>query len=79
MGCSRQQAKTQIVAGAIAAALFFGLTAAAGAQGAVRSVHGDWQIRCDTPPGGGKCRTIRPDKRPLGSDRKYIPVLGPDR
>src|ERR1700710_868049 len=31
--------------------LFFGLTAAAGAQGAVRSVHGDWQIRCDTPPG----------------------------
>ena len=21
------------------------------AQGAVRSVHGDWQIRCDTPPG----------------------------
>ena len=24
---------------------------AAQAQGAVRSVHGDWQIRCDTPPG----------------------------
>jgi invasion protein IalB len=24
---------------------------AAHAQGAVRSVHGDWQIRCDTPPG----------------------------
>ena len=24
---------------------------AAAAQGAVRSVHGDWQIRCDTPPG----------------------------
>src|SRR6185437_6323272 len=23
----------------------------AAAQGAVRSVHGDWQIRCDTPPG----------------------------
>lgn len=21
------------------------------AQGAVRSVHGDWEIRCDTPPG----------------------------
>ena len=28
-----------------------GLTATASAQGAVRSVHGDWQIRCDTPPG----------------------------
>ncbi|MGA2055918.1 MAG: invasion associated locus B family protein [Bradyrhizobium sp.] len=30
---------------------WFGLTTPAGAQGAVRSVHGDWQIRCDTPPG----------------------------
>jgi invasion protein IalB len=35
----------------LAAAALLGLTAAAGAQGAVRSVHGDWQIRCDTPPG----------------------------
>jgi invasion protein IalB len=25
--------------------------APAAAQGAVKSVHGDWQIRCDTPPG----------------------------
>jgi invasion protein IalB len=32
-------------------ALFFGSVALAHAQGAVRSVHGDWQIRCDTPPG----------------------------
>jgi invasion protein IalB len=31
-----------------AATLFAG---EAGAQGAVRSVHGDWQIRCETPPG----------------------------
>jgi invasion protein IalB len=23
----------------------------AGAQGAVKSVHDDWQVRCDTPPG----------------------------
>lgn len=29
----------------------FGLSVSAHAQGAVRSVHGDWQIRCDTPPG----------------------------
>ena len=28
-----------------------GLPARRSAQGAVRSVHGDWQIRCDTPPG----------------------------
>ena len=27
------------------------LGSAAHAQGAVRSAHGDWQIRCDTPPG----------------------------
>jgi invasion protein IalB len=27
------------------------LGAEASAQGVVRSVHGDWQIRCDTPPG----------------------------
>lgn len=31
--------------------LSLGLTQPANAQGAVRSVHGDWQIRCDTPPG----------------------------
>jgi invasion protein IalB len=35
----------------LAVAIFLGLTRAAFAQGAVRSVHGDWQIRCDTPPG----------------------------
>jgi invasion protein IalB len=45
----------------LAVALFFGLTAAASAQGAVRSVHGDWQIRCDTPPGaqGEQCALIQ--------------------
>jgi invasion protein IalB len=35
----------------LAVMALLGLTAAANAQGAVRSVHGDWQIRCDTPPG----------------------------
>lgn len=29
-------------------------TASVFAQGAVRSVHDDWQIRCDTPPGAQK-------------------------
>lgn len=28
-----------------------GFAGAAGAQGVVKSVHGDWQVRCDTPPG----------------------------
>jgi invasion protein IalB len=32
-------------------AVFFGFCGGAHAQGTVRSVHGDWQIRCDTPPG----------------------------
>ena len=39
---------------AATAMLFAAACAGAGpaaAQGAVRSVHGDWQIRCDTPPG----------------------------
>ncbi len=45
----------------LAIALLLGLTAAASAQGAVRSVHGDWQIRCDTPPGaqGEQCALIQ--------------------
>jgi invasion protein IalB len=48
-----------------AAALFFALAmtyvAPALAQGAVRSVHGDWQIRCDTPPGaqGEQCALMQ--------------------
>ena len=29
----------------------FGLADTASAQGVVKSVHGDWQVRCDTPPG----------------------------
>lgn len=31
------------------------------AQGAVRSVHGEWQVRCDTPPGaqGEQCALIQ--------------------
>jgi invasion protein IalB len=37
--------------GWLAALLVLGFAGAASAQGAVKSVHGDWQIRCDTPPG----------------------------
>jgi len=40
-----------LTAACLVLAALLGLTAAASAQGAVRSVHGDWQIRCDTPPG----------------------------
>jgi invasion protein IalB len=40
--------------GAMAAAIFALLAAGSGpvtAQGVVRSSHGDWQMRCETPPG----------------------------
>ena len=36
---------------ALALAVALAPTQAAFAQGAVKSVHKDWQIRCDTPPG----------------------------
>ena len=38
-----------------------GGTAPASAQGTVKSVHNDWQIRCDTPPGaqGEQCALIQ--------------------
>ena len=38
-----------------------GTTGMSAAQGVVRSVHADWQIRCDTPPGaqGEQCALIQ--------------------
>jgi invasion protein IalB len=67
MGPSKHRARSAASRGSVFAALslavmlLFGLTAAASAQGAVRSVHGDWQIRCDTPPGaqGEQCALIQ--------------------
>jgi invasion protein IalB len=47
---SRTHKLVPALAAAIGAVLF-GLCGPAFAQGTVRSVHGDWQIRCDTPPG----------------------------
>src|SRR5258708_35493685 len=37
------------------------MTGAVEAQGTVKSVHGDWQERCDTPPGaqGEQCALIQ--------------------
>jgi invasion protein IalB len=51
----------RLTATGLALAFLLGLSAAASAQGAVRSVHGDWQIRCDTPPGaqGEQCALIQ--------------------
>ena len=36
---------------ALAITALVALVGTAAAQGVVKSVHGDWQIRCDTPPG----------------------------
>ena len=49
---------------ALLASALFALAGAADcayAQGVVRSVHSDWQIRCDTPPGaqGEQCALIQ--------------------
>jgi invasion protein IalB len=49
------------VAGVLTVALIVAFAASARAQGVVKSVHGDWQIRCDTPPGaqGEQCALIQ--------------------
>src|SRR5215471_14916967 len=46
---------------AMVVALSAGTAEHATAQGAVKSVHNDWQVRCDTPPGaqGEQCALIQ--------------------
>jgi invasion protein IalB len=50
-----------ILAAALAVIALGGSTYQAAAQGAVKSVHNDWQVRCDTPPGaqGEQCALIQ--------------------
>lgn len=45
----------------VAVALMGLMPAAALAQGAVKATHGDWQMRCDTPPGaqGEQCALVQ--------------------
>src|SRR5260370_28306569 len=42
-------------------ALTLAMPGGAHAQGGVKSVHNDWQVRCDTPPGahGEQCALIQ--------------------
>ena len=61
---SRQPGRLAVrVAPALVGALgmLIALTGPSAAQGVVRSVHSDWQIRCDTPPGaqGEQCALIQ--------------------
>src|SRR5690242_12912476 len=52
MGHFRKGAlRAAAMAAAGAAACLLASAGSASAQGAIRSVHGDWQIRCETPPG----------------------------
>ncbi|MDF2620588.1 MAG: Invasion associated locus family protein [Xanthobacteraceae bacterium] len=53
----------------LAAAALIATADGAAAQGVVRSVHGEWQIRCDTPPGAQseQCvllQSVQADDRP---------------
>jgi invasion protein IalB len=63
MGSSQPGTLTGRIARALAAALglLIATTGASSAQGVVKSVHADWQIRCDTPPGaqGEQCALIQ--------------------
>ena len=47
-------ARSLTIAGTLSAATLFATSAPASAQGAVKASYGDWQIRCDTPPGAQK-------------------------
>src|SRR5215208_2176318 len=54
-------ARPMSVAATLALAPLVGSIGHAAAQGAVRSVHNNWQVRCDTPPGaqGEQCALIQ--------------------
>jgi len=50
-----------VAVAAVAFAASVAMPERAAAQGAVKSVHNDWQVRCDTPPGaqGEQCALIQ--------------------
>jgi invasion protein IalB len=66
--------------GAAMAAAFAGLSLAVGtsapvfAQGAVKSTHGDWQLRCETPPGASaeQCALVQ---NVAAEDRPNVTLL----
>jgi invasion protein IalB len=61
MGAINRARLSHLAAGATALAAFGLIAGSAQAQGTVKSVHADWQIRCDTPPGaqGEQCALIQ--------------------
>jgi invasion protein IalB len=59
--CRHTPRSRSVRAALIGLALAGGAASSAMGQGAVRSVHNDWQIRCDTPPGaqGEQCALMQ--------------------
>ena len=51
MNASRLRGFVRLIAGLGAIAASFSVAGGAYAQGAVRAKHGDWETRCETPPG----------------------------
>ena len=61
MGTFSHDRRARVASVLVALAVLLAGIAQAGAQGVVRSVHGDWQVRCDTPPGaqGEQCALMQ--------------------
>lgn len=55
-GTRKTRIESLLVASALGAALagMSGVAGPASAQGVTKSKHGDWQVRCETPPGAAK-------------------------
>jgi invasion protein IalB len=61
MGAFRHDKNSCVARVFFALAVLLASVAPADAQGVVRSVHSDWQVRCDTPPGaqGEQCALMQ--------------------
>ena len=62
---------TRLAAVALVAGLMLTPAESVLAQGAVKSVHRDWQIRCDTPP-GAKAEQCALIQSVAGEDRANV-------
>jgi invasion protein IalB len=61
LSLSAWSARSAAAIATVSATLFCVDPGVVSAQGVVKTVHGDWQIRCDTPPGaqGEQCALIQ--------------------
>ena len=72
-GSSRAHWTVLAFAAVLGLACLIGAAESAVAQGVVRSVHSDWQVRCDTPPGaqGEQCALMQ---SVTAEDRANMPL-----